>query len=142
MYWAEAGGGRIARAHLSGSIVEYIVTALTAPSAISINLLTSHLYWSDNNTKIESSTLNGTSRTTLVENDAVFQIANAGHYLLWTSGQGSSYKFQNLDEPTSLSSSVLIANSVEQYILYGLVAMTEGQRVSHGALKMFFTHLY
>ena len=136
MYWAEAGGGRISRAHLSGSVVEYIVTALTAPSAICINLLTNHLYWSDNNIKIESSTLNGTSRTTLVENEAVFQIASAGNYLLWTSGQGASFKFQNLDEPTSISS-VLIDNSVEQNILYGLIAMTARQRISLGTLKMF-----
>ena len=67
MYWTAASLGKIQRANLDGSSVEDLVTGLSAPLGIALDLTAGKMYWTDGpQGKIQRAGLDGTSVADLV----------------------------------------------------------------------------
>ena len=64
IYWAEVISGKIKRADYNGSNITDLVSGLSSPVDVALNLISNKLYWSDNGVgqkKISRSNLDGTS---------------------------------------------------------------------------------
>ena len=74
MYWMDADTGSIYRANLDGSNIETLITGLTNPSAIALDVDGSKMYWVDvsnwwmdgSTSKIQRADLDGFNIETLV----------------------------------------------------------------------------
>ena len=67
IYWTAASQGKIQRANLDGSSVEDLVTGLSTPLDLALDLTGGKMYWTDGQQgKIQRASLNGTNVETLV----------------------------------------------------------------------------
>lgn len=65
LYWA--GGGRISRANLDGSGIEPLVTGLSKPDSMALDLVNRKVYWTDSrDNTIQRANLDGSNVETLV----------------------------------------------------------------------------
>jgi DNA-binding beta-propeller fold protein YncE len=67
MYWADKGTDKIQRANLDGSGVEDIITGLTYPAGIALDIPGGKIYWTDfYNDKIQRANLDGSNVEDLI----------------------------------------------------------------------------
>jgi len=67
MYWTDGDTGKIQRANLDGSSIEELVTGLTTPRGIALDVSGGKMYWTDAGTdKIQRANMDGTGVEDLV----------------------------------------------------------------------------
>ena len=69
LYWADASAGRIQQSNLDGSSVVDLITDVTGPYFITLDLIHEHIYWTDqrsNPRKIQRANFDGTNIEDLV----------------------------------------------------------------------------
>ena len=128
MYWTDAGANKIQRASLDGSNVEDLVTGLSFPRGIAVDVTGGKMYWTDAGTdKIQRANLNGSNIEDLVTgldaplNGLSLDLTNSKMY--WTDHGADKIQRANLD-----------GSNVEDLVIgllapYGLALDVDGNKM-------------
>ena len=101
MYWTDWGTGKIQRANLNGTQIQDIVTGLSGPRGIALDIAGGKMYWADEGTdKIQRANLNGTQIQDIVTGlsgpDGI-ALDIAGGKMYWTDFWGGKIQRANLN---------------------------------------------
>ena len=92
IYWADILNGKIQRANPDGSNAVELVTGLSNPTGLALDVANGHMYWADDGTnKIQRADLDGSNVTNLVSTGIspfglALDVANGKMYWADTSG--------------------------------------------------------
>ena len=131
MYWTEAGTDKIQRANLDGSAGEDLVTGLSNPSGIALDVSGGKMYWADYNTgKIQRANLDGSTVEDLVtglSGPSGVTLDVAGAKMYWTDIVTDKIQRANLD-----------GSGVEDLVVTGLTT-PYGITLDAAGGKMYWT---
>jgi hypothetical protein len=101
MYWTDYGSGDIQRANFDGTGQTTLVSGLSGPGGIALDLSGGKMYWTDQNAgEILRANLDGTGQQILVQNlpgPDVIALDIAGGRMYWTDFSGGDVRRANLD---------------------------------------------
>ena len=133
LYWSE--DGRISSTTLDGgsSAVVLVSTDVMYPSGLTINYLTSQIFWADPSMgTIEYSGLDGSDRTTLLSEPSLnpFNIDVLGNYVVWNSLGATN--FHLIDIVEGGEDVVVTPPTGNSLPVYGFVVVSDRRKPSTG----------